>query len=240
MSHTLRPRLALMLDFDGTVYTGDLPVQAYARRLAEQLPDPARTGLIAGMRRFLEGRHVPGDPGTDLSMAEDGYQAVELLAIAAGLDAGQLSVGYRASRLDLAGSVFALDPVDGLAELLRELGSRAVVVLVSNADVTGVHEVLDAVGLTPWLDEVVVDAGKPGCWPDLLSRVVEEVGSAERIMAVGDRWSSDLAPVSAVGGWTALIDRFGRADGAPDVAGPDLEGLLPRIREQALRLLGPA
>ncbi len=239
MSDTVPPpRIALMLDFDGTAYVGDLPVQAYARRLAEQLPEPAGVALIAGARRFLERREVPGDPGTDLSAAEDGYQAVELLAVAAGLDAGQISAGYRASRHDLAASAFALDPVEGLAALLHELGSLAVVKVISNADATGVHEVLDGVGLTPWLDEVIVDAGKPDCWPDLLRRTIDLVGSARRIMAVGDRWNGDLAAVAAAGGWTALIDRFDRRDGTPDVTGPDLAGLLPELRKHALRLLG--
>jgi len=228
----------LFLDFDGTLYVGDLPVHAYARRVAERLDGAAGLGVVAGMRRFLEDRDVPGDPGTDLAAAEDGYQAVELLAIAAGADADLLSAAYRQSRHDLAASAFALDAPDGVVDLLTHLRGRVLTVLISNADPPGVAEVLTSIGLAPLLDEVLLDAGKPDCWPPLIERYAGLVGGADRLLAVGDRWSGDLAPIAAAGGWTALIDRFGRADGSPDARGRDFTALLPAIATRIGQLAG--
>ncbi len=131
------PVAALLFDFDGTLYVGDLPVHAYARRVAERLDGAAGVGVVAGMRRFLEDRSVPGDPGTDLSAAQDGYQAVELLAVAAGADADLLSAAYRQSRHDLAASAFAVDAPDGLVDLLTGLHGQVRSVVVSNADPAG-------------------------------------------------------------------------------------------------------
>ena len=227
----------LFLDFDGTLYVGDLPVHAYARRVAERLGGTAGVGVVAGMRRFLEGRSVPGDPGTDLAAAEDGYQAVELLAIAAGADADLLSAAYRQSRHDLAASAFAVDAPEGLVELLAAVHGRVQVVVVSNADPPGVAEVLAGTGLAALLDEMMLDAGKPDCWPSLIERYAELAGGTDRLLAVGDRWSSDLAPIAAAGGWTALIDRFGRADGSADARATDLTALLPAIAAHLADLL---
>ncbi len=232
----IEPVAAVLFDFDGTLYVGDLPVHAYARRVAEGLGGAAGVGVVAGMRRFMEARTVPGDPGTDLTAAEDGYQAVELLAIAAGADADLLSTAYRQSRHDLASSAFAVDAPDGLVDLLTRLGGRVLFVVVSNADAAGVAEVLAGTGLAPLLDEVVLDAGKPDCWPFLIERYAHLVGGPDRLLAVGDRWSGDLAPIAAAGGWTALIDRFGRGDGSPDARGADLTALLPSIAGRIDRL----
>jgi len=231
------PAAVLFLDFDGTLYVGDLPVHAYARRVAERLDAMAGLGVVAGMRRFLEDRVVPGDPGSDLAAAEDGYQAVELLAIAAGAGAELLSAAYRQSRRDLAASAFAVDAPDGLVQLLTAFHDRMQVVVVSNADPPGVAEVLADTGVAPLLDEVLLDAGKPDCWPPLIARYAELVGGADRLLAVGDRWSGDLAPIAAAGGWTALIDRFGRGDGSPDARGTDLAALLPAIAGRLAELM---
>ena len=234
------PVAALFFDFDGTLYVGDLPVHAYARRVAERLDGAGGVGVVAGMRRFLEGGSVPGDPGTDLTAAEDGYQAVELLAVAAGADADLLTAAYRQSRHDLASSAFAVDAPDGLVDLLSRLRGRVLSVVVTNADPTGVAEVLAGTGLAPLLDEVILDAGKPACWPSLIERFAELVGCSGRLLAVGDRWSGDLAPIAAAGGWTALIDRFGRGDGYPGARAADLTTLLPAIAAQIGRLTEPS
>ena len=230
------PVAALLFDFDGTLYVGDLPVHAYARRVAERLDGAAGVGVVAGMRRFLEDRSVPGDPGTDLTAAQDGYQAVELLAVAAGADADMLSAAYRQSRHDLAASAFAVDAPDGLVDLLTGLHGQVRSVVVSNADPAGMAEVLAGTGLAPLLDEVILDAGKPDCWPPLIERYADLVGGADRLLAVGDRWSGDLAPIAAAGGWTGLIDRFGRGDGSPDARAADLTALLPAIAARLAEL----
>ncbi len=226
--------LALLLDFDGTLYVGDLPILAYARHCAEQLPAAGATELIDGVRFFLEGTSI-GDRRVDLGAAEDGYQAVEILGRALGLTEGQVDSAYALARDDLAASAFALDQPEGLEELLDEL-SGVHVMVVTNAHPVGVAEVLSAIGLARFVDELITDAGKPGSMPALLRRTLAVIHGADeprRLMVVGDRWSSDLADAAGVGATTGLIDRFGRGDGNPTVRASQLSALVPAIRRWA-------
>ncbi len=227
-------RLALLFDFDGTLYVGDLPTLAYARHCADQLPPAAATDLIDGIRFFLEGKSI-ADRRVDLGAAEDGRQAVEILAAAAGLTPDQVAAAYRRSRTDLAASAFVLDPPEGLAELLTELVGVHIMI-VTNAHRVGVAEVLAAIGLIAYIDEVVTDAGKPDSMPGIVRSTLARIDSAaepRRLMVVGDRWSADLADASRIGATTALIDRFRRGDGQPTVRATGLAGLIPAIRDWA-------
>lgn len=229
--------LVAIFDFDGTMYTGDLPIQAFARHLAERLPEPAGRSLIAGMRNFLEQGEFPGAPAVDLSAAQDGYEAVEILGTALGLTDGELSNAYRASRRDLAAAAFAVDAAPGLSELLTEWQPRAHIAVVTNADREGVAEVLESTGLAALIHETVIDAGKPAGLRSVIDRTLPMVnGDASRIVAVGDRWHGDLEPLHLRGGRTALIDRFERRLGSPDFTGPDLAAIIPSLREWAAGL----
>lgn len=223
--------VALLLDFDGTAYVSDLPVQSYARHAAEQLSVTAGTGLVAAVRAFLEQRtDILGDPRLDLSTADDGYRAVELAGSAFGLDAATLSAAYRASRRDLAASAFAVEPAEGLIELLAELAGTALTVLVTNSDPDGVIQVLEATGLAPLIDCVITDAGKPQSLPGIASRALQQAGvGPQQLISIGDRWTIDLAPVAAIGGATAYLDRYGRGDGSPTFRGPDLGSMIGDI-----------
>lgn len=221
----------LLLDFDGTAYVSDLPVQSYARHAAEQLSGSAGIGLVAAVRAFLERRSdIPGDPHLDLSAADDGYRAVELAGGAFGLGAPALSTAYRASRRDLAASAFAVEPADGLVELLTELRGRASTMLVTNSDSNGVSQVLDSTGLAPLIDEVITDAGKPELLPGIAWAALRRAGiEPQQLISIGDRWGADLAPVAALGGATAYVDRYHRGDGAPTFRGPDLGSMVRGI-----------
>ena len=226
----------LLFDFDGTLYTGDLPVLAYARHVTDFLDHAAATSVIDGIREFLEGKHSDSAVRllADVSAAADGYQAVELLAAAAGLDPHQVHLAYRAARAGLAASAFALDPVPGLVELLAEFSGRAYVVVVTNADPDGIAEVLVTLGLAELIDEVITDAGKPAAMPDLVRRLLARTGGRpDRLLAVGDRWATDLAAAHAAGCATALVDRFGRGDGDPTWRADATEALVPVIRSWA-------
>ncbi|MET3806453.1 FMN phosphatase YigB (HAD superfamily) [Nakamurella sp. UYEF19] len=226
--------LALLIDFDGTLYEGDLPVLSYARHCAAHLDDAGATALIDGIRYFLEGKAI-GTVAVDLSTAEDGCQAVEILAAAAGLSTDQVDEAYRRSRVDLAASAFALDAPEGLAALLGALTGVHVVV-VTNADRIGVREVIDAIGLAELVDEVVTDAGKPDTLPRIVAAALDRIGASSdptRLMAVGDRWLHDLAAAQLAGARTAMVDRFDRGVGEPDVRARTLAGLLPGITDWA-------
>jgi FMN phosphatase YigB (HAD superfamily) len=194
--------------------------------------------VIAGMRRFLEDRRVPADPGSDLTGAEDGYQAVELLAVAAGATGDQIRSAYRESRHDLAASAFAVEPPDGLTDLLDRYRDRQHVIVVSNADEAGMAEVLHATGLMPRIHRLLARAGKPSCWTGLIPDLARQAGGPDRLVAVGTRWDRDLAAVGAVGGWTGLVDRFGRGHGSPEARAPDLPSLLPAVAARLEMLTG--
>ena len=231
------PTLALLFDFDGTLYVGDLPILAYARRAAELLPDDAATDLIDGVRFFLEGKTISGRTA-DLRDAEDGYMGVEMLARAAGVRPEELDGAYRLARQDLAGSAFALEAPEGLTDLLADLAG-AYVMVVTNADLTGVAEVLTAIEVAGHIDRIVTDAGKPHSMPGHVERTLARIDAAdapERLMVVGDRWTTDLVDAHAAGARTALVDRFGRGDGTPDLRGGSLADLIPAIRSWAHEL----
>ena len=229
--------LALILDFDGTLYVGDLPILAYARHVSAFLDEDGQTAFIDGLRGFLEGKRT-GRSTVNLENAEDGFHAVELLAAAAGLTPHQVHLGYEASRADVARSAFALDVPDGLVDVLTELHEVALIRLVTNASPTGIAEVLDVLGLAAFIDDVVTEAGKPAGMPDIVCDTLRRVGSenaCDRLLAVGDRWTTDLAEVHRIGGATAYIDRYGRADGQPTWRATSLAELLPNISGWARR-----
>ncbi|AZI57757.1 HAD family hydrolase [Nakamurella antarctica] len=221
--------LGLLLDFDGTLYTGDLPIQAYARRVAGALEPDAGQRVIAGMRAFLEGA---GEIPPVIAEADDGYSAVHLLARDAGLDETIRQDAYQLSRHDLARSAFALEPVAGMAEFLAEIKPRSRIVVLTNAPAAGVHEVLEAIGLRALVDEVLVSANKPAAMPGLIAKMLMQLGPNARpdqLLAVGDRWEADLSDTHHAGGATAYIDRYQRGDGTPTWRAQSLAELLPEL-----------
>ncbi len=225
--------LALLLDFDGTVYVGDLPILSYARHASAGLEPHAQAAVIDGIRGLLEGRHT-GRSTVDLSDAEDGRRAVELLAAAAGVGPGELTRAYAASRDDLAGSAFALDIPEGLVALLAGLHGPAWTAVVTDAPHTGVVEVLDSLGISGLIDDVITGADEPARRAAVVTAVRHRLARsgpdpAGRLVAVGNRWAVNLAPTHRMGGATAYIDRFGRGDGDPSWRAPTLGPLVPEL-----------
>ena len=234
----------MLFDFDGVLYGGDLPVHAYARHVCKYLAPAAATELILWMRRFLEESSVAARrefPAT-LQNKEDGYQAVGSLAAAAGVTTDNRAEAYRRSREDLARSAFAMDEPAGLTDLLAELGGRAAVWVVTNAPNVGVTEVLDSSGVLPFVDRVITDAGKPASVPGLVEEllVLTSADTADRILAVGDGWLTDVADAAHMGCRTMFVDRFATGVGNPDDRGPNLDTLIPAIGQWARQYLGGA
>ncbi len=150
----------VVLRLDGVVHSGDLAAQAFARHVAAALPAEPGRAVLAGMRGFLEGTPdllAAGIElaGPDLAAAEDGEQAVELLAAAAGLDAAGVEAARRASRVDLAASAWVLDPPDGLAEIVAATAGRAGVAVLTVPNDPAADPVLEACELTGSVDAVV-------------------------------------------------------------------------------------
>jgi len=181
------PKLALLMHFDSAVFVGDLPILAFARHCAEQLSDTAATTLIDGTRFFLEGTAFDGRP-INLPGTLTGEQTVRALATTADLSASQIDQAYQLSRADLARSAFVLDPVPGLLELLLEFPDFHVV-LICGSDVTGVAEVLDAVGLAAHVHEWATVADSPGYLAPLIETTLRQLGGnalPEHVMVLKD------------------------------------------------------
>lgn len=208
------PPPSVLLCLDGIVHDSDLPVQAFARHLAQELSAGQIRPIIAGMRGYLEAKPDLMPVGIDLTDAEDGYQAVETLARAADLTPEQIAAARRASREDLAASAWAVDRTDGLDELLAQLGGdAAVAVLVEPGDpaAAAVLESVDLPGAT------VVDCIEPA------------IGDQRRLV-IGTRWAGQLAEAHDARCDTALVDRFALGRGAPTFRSPDLTGLVGPVR----------
>jgi len=219
------PTNAVLLRLDGVVHTSDLPVQSFARHLTEQLPAELVQPLIAGMRGFLESKPELVPAGTDFSGAEDGYQAVEQLAVASGLTASQIAAARQSSRVDLANSCWAVEASDGLDDLLAGLPQDwACAVYAEPADpaAPAVLEALDLAGRVDLLPESLPAAAARmlgGATPD--GRV-----QPGRILVIGTRWDGELEAAAAAGCATAMVDRYQLGRGSPDCRAADLHGLL--------------
>lgn len=216
---------AILLCFDGVVHDSDLPIQAFARHLTELLAPDLNRPMIGGMRGFLEGKPELIPPDVDLSAAEDGDRAVEILACAAGLDDAAIRRARRAARADLATSAWAVDAAEGIDALLAEVQGRASVLLLTEQADPAVSPVLASIDLA--VDEIV-DLAVDLAIATILQRMALP---ADRLLMVGTRWAGQLQPAHDLGCATALIDRFDRGRGCPTFRSPDLAGLLGAVRE---------
>jgi len=220
------PRPVLVLDLDGTVCLGDDPVREYARLVEAGAPHAA--GLVDALEEFLR----DPDARPDLRVAQDGYQAVQLLGD--GLDPGVLDEAYHRSRAGLHADLRGLHAPVGLGRLLDELDVHAV--LVTNAPGDGLPAVLDHLGLGDRLDEVRTDAGKPSRMRRALADLLDGQGigaTPGHLMSVGDIWRNDLAPALELGCATAYVDTYGRRQGPAHVWARTLPELYPSLRAWA-------
>lgn len=213
----------LILDFDGTICMGSGPMLAYAHGVAKL--DPSLEDLEERVTRFLDGEAVPG-----LSGARDGYMAVAMAAAAAGLEQEATQPAFLDARTRLAQTGLGTRAPHGLAELLDELRSAGVrVVLVTNAPPAGLDRTLVRLGLDGRFDAVVADANKPDGLADVLDGLGHPV-SADTVLSVGDIFVNDLALPAARGASTALIDPFGTAEGDPTHRARRFEDLFEAVR----------
>ena len=205
---------ALLLRFDGVVHTSDLPTQAFARHLTAGLPADRIPALIGGMRGFLEGKPELIPPGVDLGAAEDGEQAVELLAAAFGIDPEQVEAARSASRLDFTDSVWAVDAADGLDRVFAASPGRLV---WADADDPAVPALLASA-------EIEVDGVIAGPFPAAMAAALEWVsgGDPAQLTVIGTRWAGELEIAHRAGSVTVLLDRYRAVLGTPTIRSRDL------------------
>ena len=208
------PTRTVVLTLDGVIHDSDLPVQAFARHLTDVVAADQVRPIIAGMRGFLEGKPDLIPPGIELDSAEDGYQAVEILARAAGISRQQITAAHLASRTDLLASAWAVDEAGGLAPLLAEIAGHAGVTVLAEPGDPAAGAVLAAIGIEV---DGIVERLDPG--PD-----------PSQVLVIAARWSGTLATAHQAGCRTALVDRFSRVRGTPTYRAADLSGVLDQIR----------
>lgn len=217
----------LVLDLDGTVLVGDDPVLAYADAAAALL-DARSPGRGAELRATVDA-YLAGEPAVD---APDGYTATAAAARALGLGGPELAAAYASVAGRLEHYDIAAPPE--LAPLLAGLPPGIRVVVASNAPLEWVARVLERVELADLVDERHGDLGKPDGLRTLAARLTAEHElPAARLFGVGDIWRNDLEPIAALGGETALIDRWGRSGGDPDHRAATFAGIVPAIRAWA-------
>jgi FMN phosphatase YigB (HAD superfamily) len=225
-------RRILLLDFDGTACRGDGPVLEYARLAGRALTDHEADRLLAMLRGFLAGTHRDGL----LADAQDGYQAVAALAAHFGVPPETTHAAFLRTRDRLTAGEVPAEVPTGLVDLLDELRPRVRTVLVTNAPADGLPRLLDRLGLSVVIDEVIADADKPSGLPALLDRLLTDIAAQHepgRLLSVGDIWANDLRVPLERGCTTAYVDRFERRQGPADVRAPVIEDLYDMIRRWA-------
>lgn len=214
----------LVLDFDGTVCLGDGPIWAYANGLLPALDADHARRLTDGLAAYLAGQTEPDD-------FSDGYSAVVRLA-GPGVPPAVLNRAYHASREALASGQVDIHTPHGLPDVLAELGPRARRVLLTNAPDTGMDGLLDRLGLSEVIDEVITSAAKPEGFDRILPALLSG-GDPATLLSVGDLWVNDIARPLAAGCATAYVDRTGVDPRPAHAKARALPELYPAIRAWA-------
>ncbi len=213
----------LILDFDGTLCLGDGPVLSFAREVAEVAATQPRE-LLDPLASFLR-----GDAGTEFDGCADGYSAVGAWARSRGLDTAVISAAFHRGRAEVDAGRIPISTPDGVVNRLAAMSDWRRV-LVTNSPLASTLTLADRLGLTPVLDDIFGDAGKPAGLHTLLGADGElDARRWSRIVSIGDIWVNDLAPVHAAGGDTGLIERHAQPHATPTWRAGDVQPLFDQI-----------
>lgn len=222
-------RPVLVLDLDGTVCLGDTPALLYATRVAALTEAPE--ALLETAAAFL-GQRLPESAPKTLTGAQDGYEAVKILGLAAGVTEEELSAAYVASRAEMSANPGDIHTPDGLVDLLAGIDAHRVI--LTNSPGSGLDAVLEHLGVRDVVDEVRTDALKPTRMIghlDAFLDAFDAVDKPERLMSVGDIWRNDLAPAVERGCVAAYVDAFDRRQGPAHVRAGSLVDLYSAVSD---------
>jgi FMN phosphatase YigB (HAD superfamily) len=219
----------LVLDLDGTVCLGDTPALLYAERVARLTAAPE--ALLEATAAFL-GQQVPARAPKTLTGAQDGYEAVKILGLTAGVTEEELSAAYVASRAEMSARPGDIHTPDGLVDLLAGIDAHRVI--LTNSPRSGLEEILDHLGVRDVVDEVHTDALKPTRMTGHLDAFLDAFGTLdtpEWLMSVGDIWRNDLAPAVERGCVAAYVDAFDRRQGPAHVRAGSFTALYSAVSD---------
>lgn len=223
-------RALLVLDFDGTLWRGNEPLESYAAAASRGLVPAEREPYLAAVRAFLGGARwrVVGAAAPP----EDGWSAVASFALARGVSQAQLRDAFLQVREDMAAGAFHMEVPAGLADFLAWSRRWCRVVVATNSPASSVEPVLDRLGLAGLLDDVAAGASKPGSLVGLVEGWAERYGaSRERVMSIGDHYRNDIEPAARAGWSTAYITPWRWVPGPCSLVGTRVEEILPGLRE---------
>ncbi|MGH2512163.1 MAG: HAD family hydrolase [Candidatus Limnocylindrales bacterium] len=224
-----RPTGLLVLDFDGTVWRGNEPLEAYAETVAQDLSSPDRRSYLTRVNAFLAGDRWEAPAGAELP--EDGWAAVAKFVAEYGATLEQRQRAFHATRARIAAGEFHLDVPAGLPEFLAWSRASCAIVLASNSPVSSVLPVLEQLGLVALFDAITCDARKPAglqaLGPAWANQYVLE---PNRIMSIGDHYPNDIAPAHAAGWSTTYLTPWRAVPGPCSVVGTTFEEVLPSLR----------
>ncbi len=211
----------LLLDFDGTLYRGDAPYQRYSEILARSMSAPD-----AAAYRDLVERHLRGEAGV---VAGDNWEAVVLLARRFLPNDDRWQDAFLETRAYMLGPECHLEVPNALPALLADARGKVHVVVASNSPEAAVRPLLAKLGLLPYCDCIVPEAGKPEGLVALADAILRPEDPT-RIFTVGDNYVNDIAPGLKRGWKTGHISPHGYFPGPADFRGRRLEDVLPGVR----------
>jgi 2-haloalkanoic acid dehalogenase type II len=211
---------ALLMDAMGTLVHLEPPgprlCSLLEERLGVRVSVPEAERALAAEIRFYRAHMLQGadQAGVDRLRLTCAEVLREALPATPALTA---TTAERLVEILMAALRFAVfEEVPEVLERLRERGIARMV--VSNWDAS-LPQVLDGVGLTPWLDGVLSSAAVGVAKPEaaIFRIAVERLGlTAAEVVHVGDSLAEDVAGARAAGVRAVLLDRR-RAGGPPGV-----------------------
>lgn len=191
---------AVQQRFDGRLAGAIEEVEAVYRRLLDEWHPKVLDGSMSMDESRVERFRI--------LLSDADYQATDEEAIAA-------TKCYREAYDD------AYQAVPGAIELLRLLKSEARIGVVTNHVVEEQVQKVAAIGVEPFIDELVVSeevgVAKPD--PHIFHTALERLGcAADSAVMIGDSWSADVVGATGVGIRTIWLNRYERTCPEPDLA----------------------
>ncbi|MGC8489697.1 MAG: HAD family hydrolase [Clostridia bacterium] len=212
----------LLFDFDGTVYRGEAPFRVYAAHIAEAMAETDRASYVARAARFLA--------GVAEVEAGDYWEAMRRLADPFHLERQVFRDAFMKTRVYMMTDDCRLEVPSTLLPFLIRVRQRVVVVLASNSPEEACVPLLEKLGLGDAFDAIRPGARKPaGLLPIIDGLVTRFSIPAGRVLSVGGHYVNDIAPARETGYRTAYITPTDYFPGPVDIAGRQLEDVLPAV-----------